>query len=223
MPAATQKLRSSGHSKTRVKEPQHQTKWKDDQPHTPEHLSRCACTFGGFACLRTGLLFAPSDPQQPVLDSVSRGMCTDGKCSTTNAATTPVVGSVNHRHSRGSGREEPTRTSQDVEGGTRGREIRYFQWAATHGVTGTYDRAAQSITTHGTLRISGGRGEESVAGGEVRVLASSICRPRSLAVASHASITTLTTLCFLIPRHGGSSVSSSSTLSMKEQWRAALT
>ena len=79
--------------------------------------------------------------------------------------------------------------------------IRYF--AASHGVTGTYDRAAQSITTFGTLEASGGRGEESVAGGEVRVLASSICPPRSPAVASHASITTLTTLCFLIPRMVG--------------------
>ena len=28
------------------------------------------CTFGGFARLRTALLFAPSDPQQPVLDPV---------------------------------------------------------------------------------------------------------------------------------------------------------
>ena len=34
--------------------------------------SRCTCTFGRFACLRTGLLFAPSDLQQPVLDSASR-------------------------------------------------------------------------------------------------------------------------------------------------------
>ena len=74
--------------------------------------------------------------------------------------------------------------------------IRYI--AAGHGVTGTYDRAAQSIKTFGTLGISGGRGEESV-------------------------IATLTTLCFLIPRHGGSQVSCSSTLSGKEQWRAALT
>ena len=55
-----------------------------------------------------------------------------------------------------------------------------------------------------------------MAGGEVRVLASSICPPRSPAVASHASVTTLTTLCFLIPRHVWSSVSSSSTLSRKE-------
>ena len=51
------------------------------------------------------------------------------------------------------------------------------------------------------MGISGGRGDESVAGGEVRVLASSICPPRSPAVASHASITNFTTPCFLIPRH----------------------
>ena len=62
-----------------------------------------------------------------------------------------------------------------------------------------------------------------MAGGEVRVLASSICPPRSPAVASHASITTLTTLCFLLPRKGRLPVSSSSTLTRKEQWRAALT
>ena len=34
---------------------------------------------------------------------------------------------------------------------------------ATHGVTGTYDRAAQSITEYGTLGVSGGRGEKRVA------------------------------------------------------------
>ena len=58
---------------------------------------------------------------------------------------------------------------------------------------------------------------------KVRELASNTCPPRSPAVVSHASITTSTTLCFLAPRHGGSSASCSSTLSRKEQWRAALT
>ena len=73
------------------------------------------------------------------------------------------------------------------------------------------------------MGISGGRGDESVAGGEVRVLASSICPPQSPAVTSHASVANLTTLCFLLPRYGGLPASCSSTLSRKEQGRAALT
>ena len=87
---------------------------------------------------------------------------------------------------------------------TEGREgneriERYFQNAATHGVTGTYDSAAQSIAMFGTLGSSGGRGDERVAGDDVRKAASSTCPPRSPAVVSHASITTSTTLCFLAP------------------------
>ena len=102
------------------------------------------------------------------------------------------------------------------------RKIKKY-FASRHSRRNRDLRAAQSITMFGILGNSGGRGEESVAGGEVHVLASSTCPPRSPAVASHASITTLTTLCFLIPRHGGSSVSCSSTLFGREQWRAALT
>ena len=49
--------------------------------------------------------------------------------------------------------------------------------AATHGITGTYDKAAQSIRKYRTLGSSGGRGEERVAGDEVRELASSMDRP----------------------------------------------
>ena len=43
---------------------------------------------------------------------------------------------------------------------------RYFTIAATHGVTGTHDQAAQSVTMYGTMENSGGRGEKRVAGGE---------------------------------------------------------
>ena len=101
---------------------------------------------------------------------------------------------------------------------------RYFHDAATHGVTGTYDLQLPSPSRcsepWGSAEAEG-RGMWLAA--KVENLASSTCPPRSPAVVSHASITTLTTLCFLTPRHGGSPVSSSSTLSRKEQWRAALT
>ena len=50
-----------------------------------------------------------------------------------------------------------------------------------------------------TLRSSGGRGEKSVAGGVSRTARLQYL-PRSPAVASHASVTMLTTLCFLLPR-----------------------
>ena len=43
---------------------------------------------------------------------------------------------------------------------------------------------------------------------QVELLASSICPPRSPAVASHATVTMLTTLCFLLSRKSGPATSS---------------
>ena len=55
--------------------------------------------------------------------------------------------------------------AQRVERGpeVRGEDREILLDAATHGVTGTYDRAAQSTTEYGTLGVSGGRGEKRVA------------------------------------------------------------
>ena len=94
--------------------------------HTPQIIwSRCTCTFGRFACLRSGLLFAPSVPQQHVLDPASRS---------------------GHRRSL---RTKELHVAWRCTLGTeapRGEEDRKILFhAATHGVTGTYAEAAQSI------------------------------------------------------------------------------
>ena len=85
----------------------------------------------------------------------------------------------------------------------RGEDREILLDTATHSVTGTYDRAAQSITMFGILGISGGRERVVWLAAKVENHASSMWPPRSPAVASHASVATLTTLCFLFPRHTG--------------------
>ena len=76
--------------------------------------------------------------------------------------------------------------------------------------------AAQSIRNSGPWGAAEAEGGGGVAGDDVRELASSICPPRSPAGASHRSIATLTTPCFMLPRLRVLRVSSSSTLSKKE-------
>ena len=80
----------------------------------------------------------------------------------------PVIGTPQHRsRCRDSWRERtPRRHDANWKGDEESEDKKILLRAATHGVTGTYDWSAQSVTMCRTLEISGGRGEQRVAGGE---------------------------------------------------------